>query len=146
MSKNIIILGLDIGGANTKAALIKCTNSEIIESYSYIEYFPFWEQTIENLPQLFERIITNFVNKHDYTINDIYVTAVTITAELSDAFQTKREGINKILHALSFDVISKIIKHDTHHTALPSTGKLSLSFVIAKLHSLFARSSFADSR
>ena len=40
----MIILGLDIGGANTKAALIKFIGNKIEESFSYIEFFPFWEK------------------------------------------------------------------------------------------------------
>ena len=57
----MIILGLDIGGANTKAALIKFTGIEIEESFSYIEYFPFWEKTIIEISEMFKRIILNLV-------------------------------------------------------------------------------------
>jgi probable H4MPT-linked C1 transfer pathway protein len=95
-----LILGLDIGGANTKAALVKFEADNISSSYSYIEYFPFWEKTLNEIPQLFKKIVAQIVKGNNYTIGDIDIIAVTITAELSDAFQTKREGINKILHAL----------------------------------------------
>ncbi|MFX0186676.1 MAG: hydantoinase/oxoprolinase family protein [Candidatus Hodarchaeota archaeon] len=97
--KNLIILGLDIGGANTKAALVKFKNSEISESFSYIESFPFWEKIIDEIPQMFKKIISILLGKH-LNLKVIDYIAVTITAELSDAFQTKREGILTILNAL----------------------------------------------
>jgi len=94
------ILGLDIGGANTKAVFVKFKEDKIAESYPYIEYFPFWEKNLNDIPQLFKKIISQIIKGNNYTIENIDVIAVAITAELSDAFQTKREGINKILHAL----------------------------------------------
>ncbi|MEJ2240652.1 MAG: hypothetical protein P8Y18_00685 [Candidatus Bathyarchaeota archaeon] len=38
------ILGLDIGGANIKAALIKTKNAKLIEHTALIEYFPIWKK------------------------------------------------------------------------------------------------------
>jgi len=93
------ILGLDIGGANTKAALIKTNDLKIIDSNSYIEYFPFWEKTINEIPHMLHRIVSNLFKADSQSINIDFI-AVTITAELSDAFQTKREGILIILSAL----------------------------------------------
>ena len=95
-----LILGLDIGGANTKAALLRFKDDQIIESYSYIEYFPFWEKTLDDLPKLFKKIVSQIIEGNNYSLEDFILVAVTITAELSDAFQTKREGINAIMHAL----------------------------------------------
>jgi probable H4MPT-linked C1 transfer pathway protein len=46
------------------------------------------------------RIIKELVEKNNFTINSIDYIAVTITAELSDAFRTKKEGILLILDAL----------------------------------------------
>lgn len=96
----MIIIGLDIGGANTKAALILFNNKDIIRSFSYIEYFPFWEKTINDIPEMLKRIVENLVIKNNFKLNTIEYITVTITAELSDAFQTKREGILTILKAL----------------------------------------------
>ncbi|MFX1447695.1 MAG: hydantoinase/oxoprolinase family protein [Promethearchaeota archaeon] len=94
------ILGLDVGGANTKAALIKFKNSEIFESYSSIEYFPFWEMTLSNIPDMFLRIVENLIIKNSLNLEDVDFIAITITAELSDAFRTKTEGVLTILKAL----------------------------------------------
>jgi len=73
---------------------------KITESFSYLEYFPFWENTITEIPELLRRVIKKLVEKNNFTLKDIDYIAVTITAELSDAFQTKREGILIILDAL----------------------------------------------
>ncbi|UCD02493.1 MAG: hypothetical protein JSV23_05640 [Promethearchaeota archaeon] len=94
------ILGLDVGGANTKAALILFRKSKIYKSFSYIEYFPFWEKSLSQIPEMFNRIVLNIIEKNALTLEKIDFIVVTITAELSDAFQTKREGILKILEAL----------------------------------------------
>ncbi len=98
---NGIILGLDIGGANTKAALIKFQNKQILESFSYKEYFPFWEKTLNDIPRMLKRIVEKIIKENSYNLNQIDNISITITAELSDAFQTKREGILTILDALS---------------------------------------------
>jgi probable H4MPT-linked C1 transfer pathway protein len=109
------VLGLDIGGANTKAALIEFKNDEIFKSYSYVEYFPFWEKNINELPIMFNKIVDSLVIKNNFRLENLDCVAVTITAELSDAFQTKKEGIITILDALSqvFDNSKlNIINHD----------------------------------
>ena len=95
-----IILGLDIGGANTKGALLEFYNQRNNASFSYIEYFPFWEQSLKDVSDMFRRIINELIIKNNYLLNSIDNIAVTITAELSDAFQTKKEGILNILEAL----------------------------------------------
>lgn len=92
--------GLDIGGANSKAALILFKDKEIQNSFSYIEYFPFWKKTITEIPEMLNRIISNLIVKNGYALKQIDYISVTITAELSDAFKTKREGILTILKAL----------------------------------------------
>ncbi|MFX0154120.1 MAG: hydantoinase/oxoprolinase family protein [Candidatus Hodarchaeota archaeon] len=91
---------MDIGGANTKAALLEFKDKKIIQSFSYIEYFPFWEKTITEIPDMLRRVVKNLVQKNKYTLKNVNYFAITITAELSDAFQTKREGIYTILNAL----------------------------------------------
>ncbi len=93
-------MGLDIGGANTKAVLIHFKDKIIAKSYLYIEYFPFWEKTIKEIPEMLSRVIENLFEKNNFNLEMIDNFAVTITAELSDAFQTKREGILIILNAL----------------------------------------------
>ena len=96
---------MDVGGANTKAALLHFQNKKISEFNSYIEYFPFWEKTIPDISNMLTQIVESLIEKNNIRLEDINYITVTITAELSDAFQTKREGILTILNALdkSFD-------------------------------------------
>ncbi|MFW9879584.1 MAG: hydantoinase/oxoprolinase family protein [Candidatus Thorarchaeota archaeon] len=96
----IILVGLDIGGANTKAALINFNNKTILNSFSYIEYFPFWEKTKTEIPEMLNNIIKKLIEMNDYHLESVDYFTITITAELSDAFQTKREGILTIIDAL----------------------------------------------
>ena len=96
---------MDVGGANTKAALLHFQNKKISEFNSYIEYFPFWEKTIPDISNMLTQIVESLIEKNNIRLEDINYITVTITAELSDVFQTKREGILTILNALdkSFD-------------------------------------------
>lgn len=84
------ILGLDIGGANTKAAYASTTNGAIKEVKIAAEYFPVWKEQ-QKLPEMLLKLKAQlFAGKLD-------AVGVTMTAELSDAYQTKREGVNRIL-------------------------------------------------
>ena len=94
------LLGFDIGGANTKAALVNFNNREIEAAFSYIEYFPFWEKKIEDISHMLNKVKDQLLSKNQFLIENIDFICITITAELSDAFQTKREGIITILNAL----------------------------------------------
>ncbi len=97
----MFIVGLDIGGANTKAALIEFEGHQIKKSSSHIEYFPFWEKTITDFPEMLKRVVSNLQEHNIIFFDDIDFIATSITAELSDAFQTKKEGIQTILKALT---------------------------------------------
>jgi len=94
------ILGLDIGGANTKVALIICDKFKIKKSMSNIEYFPFWEKSLDEIPKMLRRIIKK-VSKNHIKLKDIDFISITMTAELSDTFRTKKEGVEIILDNLS---------------------------------------------
>jgi len=96
----MFILGLDIGGANTKAALIQFEEERVSDHISTIEYFPFWEKTNSDIIEMFNRIIESLMTKFKISQETIEYIGVSITAELSDAFYTKREGIFIILEAL----------------------------------------------
>ncbi len=94
------ILGVDIGGANTKAALLQIESDNILKSFSYIEYFPFWEKTLHDIPAMLVRVVEKIIIQNNLLLRDVTFISITITAELSDAFQTKREGILTIVNAL----------------------------------------------
>ncbi len=87
----VAVIGWDIGGANTKAAFLRLENGRVEEARTAVEYFPMWRD-FENLGSmlslLHERVSGNF---------DIDGVGLTMTAELSDAYQTKREGVAHVL-------------------------------------------------
>jgi (4-(4-[2-(gamma-L-glutamylamino)ethyl]phenoxymethyl)furan-2-yl)methanamine synthase len=85
-----IVLGLDIGGANTKAAYLSTARNKIEELTVKTEYFPFWKNK-NGLCEVLVRL------KKELVIDKLDAVAVTMTAELSDAYQTKREGVEHIL-------------------------------------------------
>jgi probable H4MPT-linked C1 transfer pathway protein len=85
------VLGLDIGGANTKAAFISTDKGGIRQFKTAMEYFPVWKKP-ENLSTVLSRL--RETASGSVKLNCV---AVTMTAELSDAYCTKREGVKHIL-------------------------------------------------
>jgi probable H4MPT-linked C1 transfer pathway protein len=86
------VLGLDIGGANTKATFLKTQNGTVKEIETILEYFPIWKDGKDRLPKVLEELKTKLTGT-----NSVDGVGVTITAELSDAYRTKKEGINHVL-------------------------------------------------
>jgi probable H4MPT-linked C1 transfer pathway protein len=85
------VIGLDIGGANTKAVFLLTKNGYVEEFRTAIKYFPVWknpEKLASVLSRLREKVSGNA---------KLDGVGLTMTAELSDAYQTKREGVNHIL-------------------------------------------------
>jgi (4-(4-[2-(gamma-L-glutamylamino)ethyl]phenoxymethyl)furan-2-yl)methanamine synthase len=80
-----IVLGLDIGGANLKAA----TPEKRARSVP----FPLWKQP-DALPAALAALVAEFP--------DATELAVTMTGELCDCFETKREGVSAIIKAVRF--------------------------------------------
>ena len=87
----VSVLGLDIGGANTKAAYINTDNGAVSQFKAAMEYFPVWKNPgkLGTVLSRLRRIVSGSA-----TLNCV---SVTMTAELSDAYRTKREGVNHIL-------------------------------------------------
>lgn len=96
-----IINGWDIGGVNIKAVRTECRGDKARVINSVNIPFEIWS----NPDALAEKLI----NTGEYLgIGSKEPHAVTITAELSDAFRTKREGIHFVLDAF------KKAFHDSH--------------------------------
>ena len=87
------VLGYDVGGANTKAAYVTAKNGRLQSVQSAVEYFPIWKD-----PKKLVSVLLGLKEKLGITHLD--TVALTMTAELSDAYQTKREGANHILSCL----------------------------------------------
>ncbi|MCW3983007.1 MAG: H4MPT-linked C1 transfer pathway protein [Candidatus Bathyarchaeota archaeon] len=86
----VYALGFDVGGANTKAALIRSEGDKVLEVKVASEYFPIWKN-----PQKLPSVLLTL--KEQLGTSRIDVLGLTMTAELSDAYQTKREGVHHIL-------------------------------------------------
>ncbi|AAB98845.1 conserved hypothetical protein [Methanocaldococcus jannaschii DSM 2661] len=76
----IMILGIDIGGANTKITEIEGDNYKI-----HHIYFPMWKKKDE-----LEDLLKNYNDNVDYV-------ALVMTAELADCYKTKKEGVEDII-------------------------------------------------
>ena len=86
-----LVLGLDIGGANTKYVVLEQIKDKVTLLLAESEFFPLWKK-LEQLPVYLLELKEKIEEKYgaiDYT------TLVT-TAELADCFQTKKEGIAAI--------------------------------------------------
>ena len=84
------VLGYDIGGANTKAILVNVKNGVLLKTEMAIEYFPIWKQ-----PEKLTAVLLAL--KDQLGVEKLDGIGVTMTAELSDTYQTKREGVHHIL-------------------------------------------------
>ncbi len=88
------MLGYDVGGANTKAALVCVKGGKLIEAKVAVKYFPIWKK-----PEKLAQVLLNL--KRQLDASDLDGVGLTMTAELSDAYQTKREGVTDILNCVS---------------------------------------------
>jgi hypothetical protein len=84
------VLGYDIGGANTKAAFIRTQKGRLHDVQVALEYFPVWRD-----PEKLTNVLLTL--KKRLGVNRLDGLGVTMTAELSDAYRTKREGVQHIL-------------------------------------------------
>jgi len=94
--KVVNALGLDVGGVNTKAAFLNTEKGIVKELKTATEYFPIWKGGKKWLPQVLEKLRKQLANS---TVLD--GVGVTMTAELSDTYWTKREGVNHILDCVT---------------------------------------------
>jgi len=84
------VLGFDIGGANTKAVLVRAENGRLKDIKLDIEYFPVWKE-----PQKLSKVLLKL--KQRLIAERLDGLGVTMTAELSDAYQTKTEGVHSVI-------------------------------------------------
>ncbi len=121
------VLGFDIGGANTKAAYVH-TESDVVQCMKVAaEYFPFWKE-----PQKLTDVILELKTKLDPLKLD--AVGVTMTAELSDAYQTKREGVHHILSCVKAafpDISIVVLNADAELFTLESAEEHPLSVAAA---------------
>ncbi|MHA1557690.1 MAG: hydantoinase/oxoprolinase family protein [Candidatus Heimdallarchaeota archaeon] len=99
-----IVLGLDIGGANTKFAILEYIEGKVSFLSAESEYFPLWRQ-LEKFPDY----LTSIKEKIEKECGVIDYTVFVTTAELADCFQTKKEGIETIS-----TIVEDIFTKDDH--------------------------------
>ncbi|KXB04044.1 hypothetical protein AKJ35_00900 [candidate division MSBL1 archaeon SCGC-AAA833F18] len=83
----MLSIGIDIGGANTKALLLKDGSVE----KDWLEYIPLWERK-EDLESFLDKLAG---------VKQVQATGITMTGELSDIFKSKREGVKEIIKIAS---------------------------------------------
>lgn len=89
-----LIIGWDIGGVNTKVAFLGLRKGKIEETTVSNEYFEIWRDK-QGLTPLLRRMALSRIQGDRPS-----AMAVTMTAELSDIFRSKREGVAFILDSL----------------------------------------------
>ncbi len=90
------VMGLDIGGVNTKAAFLSTKKGTVKKLETAMEYFPIWKKGKQRLPQVLEKLRKLLASSA--TLDGV---GVTMTAELSDAYWSKNEGVNHILDCVT---------------------------------------------
>ncbi len=92
MTKPSAILGWDIGGVNTKLARLRHdTDGSVLRSIS----LPY---EVQRSPETLVDVLHTAAVKAGAEPHDVH--AITMTAELSQAFRTKREGVGFVLDSL----------------------------------------------
>ena len=87
------VLGWDIGGANVKAVRLECRGHKIKAHRAAVRPFEIWRQPGDLIIVLQDIAAELGMQGHQNM-------AVTMTAELSDVFRTKREGVLFVLAAI----------------------------------------------
>ncbi|MBN9522099.1 H4MPT-linked C1 transfer pathway protein [bacterium] len=117
-----IVLGLDIGGANLKAATP--------DGRAVSVPFALWKQP-DRLPTALAELVARFP--------DATELAVTMTGELCDCFETKRQGVNAILDATEHAAAGRPVRvwgtDGAFHTVAEARAN-HLSVAAANWHSL----------
>ena len=131
------IIGWDIGGANIKATRIKANqNLNKLNPKKINRYFEFWQEKRDLVAVLKE--IYQKLGPADYF-------ALTMTAELSDTFTTKKEGVIYIIKAFqqAFPKLKTYILTTTGNLISPSKA-LASPLTVAAANWIGSASYIAD--
>ncbi len=96
MIEIVYVFGLDVGGANTKAALLTIQEATVEKLGTAVEYYPIWKRGKKQLPEVLRRLRNLLVGA-----SPLDGVGVTMTAELSDVYKTKIEGASHILNCIA---------------------------------------------
>lgn len=84
---NMKVAGFDIGGANTDLAIIDFDNDEIVNMEVDFAYLPMWSNN-DDLSSVLIELIEKIC-----PVCEIDAVGISMTAELVDAYDTKKEGV-----------------------------------------------------
>ena len=87
-----MILGWDIGGVNTKVARLDKSGTLVVRSRPF---------ELQRDPEALVRVLTELAAEVGAVPADEFTCAVTMTAELSQMFRTKRDGVTFVLDAVA---------------------------------------------
>ena len=85
------VAGFDIGGANTDLAIIDYKNGEINDIKVDFAYLPMWSNNDD-----LSRVLIELIEKI-CPISEIDAVGISMTAELVDAYDTKKEGVMDVV-------------------------------------------------
>ena len=85
------IAGFDIGGANTDLAIIDFENDEIKSIEVDFAYLPMWCKN-DDLSDVLIELIENIC-----PLSEIDAVGISMTAELVDAYDTKKDGVRDVV-------------------------------------------------
>jgi len=111
--KNFTIVGLDVGGANIKAAKVEAVDDKVLNVKVIRKHFPIWIKGKESLPRVLEWV------KARLGLTGEFYVALTMTAELSDVYRVKSEGVKHIIKT-----VSEVFKNAKEILVLNVKGKL----------------------
>ena len=86
------VAGFDIGGANTDLAIIDFENGDIKNIEVDFAYLPMWSNN-DDLSKVLVDLIENII-----PISEIDAVGISMTAELVDAYDTKKEGVLDVVN------------------------------------------------
>ncbi len=86
------VIGWDVGGVNIKAVRVEYRDRKIKSFRAAVRPFEIWRNR-DSLPMVLRDI------GEELGLVDHQSLAVTMTAELSDVFRSKREGVCYVLNA-----------------------------------------------
>ena len=86
------IAGFDIGGANTDLAIIDFENGEIKNIEVNFAYLPMWSNNDD-----LSRVLVELIEKI-CPLSEIDAVGISMTAELVDAYDTKKDGVLDVVN------------------------------------------------
>jgi probable H4MPT-linked C1 transfer pathway protein len=106
ITEHVLLLGMDIGGVNIKCSSVPWKDVEQLgQASSTKRFFPLWEKTFGELREQLVSVINEHLaiarGRVDGRSRITVFPCASITGELSDAFSSKKEGIECITSSLS---------------------------------------------